>query len=244
METISGASRIRRVSLVAAGFLLVLGGWSSAIGADEGKVSLNALIDETQIQSESPNKLELVWWIPEQYWQIVLAEDPNMTPAQVQEVVEVLDPYVVVAVVSGTVGPFGGAQYQSEQDIRTGLRVKIQDGATYDPLVEDQISADAQNLLAAMKPALANLLGPMGENMHFYLFPATTEQGERIADAKSEGVFAVQLGEENYRWRLPLGSLLPRKSCPKCQEALNGAYKFCPWDGTELPAPAAEVQGG
>ena len=53
-------------------------------------------------------------------------------------------------------------------------------------------------------------------------------------DAKKEGFFLVELGENEFRWRLPLSSLLPLTICPTCGEELSGAYKFCPWDGTKL----------
>jgi hypothetical protein len=44
----------------------------------------------------------------------------------------------------------------------------------------------------------------------------------------------VKMGEKEFHWRLPLGSLLPPKICPKCGETFSGAYKFCPWDGSTL----------
>jgi len=59
--------------------------------------------------------------------------------------------------------------------------------------------------------------------------------GRRIADAKEEGSFAVLIGEKKYRWKLPLGSLLPPKTCAECGEELSGAFKFCPYEGTKLP---------
>lgn len=86
-----------------------------------------------------------------------------------------------------------------------------------------------------MKPLFANMLGPMGQNMVFFLFPSNNKEGQKIADSKKEGSFSVEMGEREFRWRLPLGSLLPPKICPTCGEKLSGAYKFCPWDGTKLP---------
>jgi len=85
-----------------------------------------------------------------------------------------------------------------------------------------------------IKPVIVNTLGPLGQNMHFFLFPAKNKSGRNIADAKKGGVFSVRLGEREFKWRLPLGSLLPPKICPRCGEKLSGAYKYCPYDGTPL----------
>jgi len=79
------------------------------------------------------------------------------------------------------------------------------------------------------------MLGPTGQNTHFFLFPAKNEKGQKIAEAKKEGTFSVELNEREFSWRLPLSSLLPPKICPTCGEKLSGAYKFCPWDGSKLP---------
>jgi hypothetical protein len=83
------------------------------------------------------------------------------------------------------------------------------------------------------------MLGALGRNMNFFVFPGVRANGRPIADAKQEGSFKVVLGEQEFRWRLPLSSLLPPKICPKCHETDKGAWKFCPWCGTALPAAAA-----
>ena len=62
-----------------------------------------------------------------------------------------------------------------------------------------------------MKPIFVNMLGPMGQNMHFFLFPAKDKSGNLIADAKNEGSFTVKLADRPFKWRLPLGSILPRR---------------------------------
>lgn len=85
-----------------------------------------------------------------------------------------------------------------------------------------------------MGPVLVNMLGPMGQNMHFFLFSSKKKNGQEIAVAKREGAFSVKLDKREFKWRLPLGSLLPPKVCPIDGEKLNGAWKFCPWHGVAL----------
>lgn len=215
--------------------VLLLCGWVRTGLAQESKVISNAVIAETQKMSDKVDEMTLVWWIPEEFWRISFAQDPTVTEAQVEEFVKVLRPYTLILVVDGKIGAFGGVTYESEATIQAGIKVKDSEGTRYRPISRDEIDADTKNFLSMMGPVLVNMLGSMGQNMHFFLFPAKNKKGQNIADAKKEGSFSVELGEREFRWRLPLGSLLPPKICPTCGEKLSGAYKFCPWDGTKLP---------
>lgn len=221
----------KEVVIVAA--LLVYGLTASSF-AQDGQIDLNALISETQKMGEKADEMTLVWWLPEEYWQTVFAQDPTTTEAQTEEFLGVLRPYTLFAVVEGKIGPFGGVTYKAEEDVRGGTRLIDQEGTEYVPLGEDEVGADAKNLLSAMKPVLANILGPMGQNVNFFLFPAKGKKGNKLADPTQEGTFSVKLTDRAFKWRLPLGSLLPPKICPVDGEKLNGAWKFCPWHGVEL----------
>jgi hypothetical protein len=214
---------------------LMLCGGMERVFAQESQVDLQALVQETQKMSQKADEMTLLWWIPEEYWRVSLTQTPNMPAAQVEEIVSHFAKYVLLVVVDGKMGSFGGITYKTEPEIRGSIEIKDKQGVSYAPLSEDKIDADTKNLLSMLKPVLINMLGPMGQNMHFFLFPMTSETGQKIAAAKNEGAFSVKLGERQFRWRLPLGSLLPAKICPTCNEKLSGAYKFCPWDGTKLP---------
>jgi hypothetical protein len=209
--------------------------WVSTVPAQETKVDFNALITETQKMLQSPDKMTLVWWIPEDYWRISFEQDPSITAAQAEEIIGVLNNYTIVLVVDGKIGIMGGVTYKSEPDTRAEIRFKDSEGVRYSPLGEDKIDADTKNFLSMLKPIFANMLGPMGENMNFFLFPSENKEGKKTAEAKAEGTFSIELGENDFRWRLPLGSLLPSKECPTCKEILSGAFKFCPFDGAKLP---------
>jgi len=198
------------------------------------QVDINALIQETQKRSDKPSEMTFVWWIPEEYWRASFAQNPNMTPTQIEDFIKVFRPYTIVAVVDGAMGTYGTVKYKTEAEIRADILIIDDRRNTYLPVTEAEINADAQGFLAAMKPMLANALGPIGQNMYFFLFPAQDKEGQGIADAKKEGTFSVELGQRQFHWKLPLGSLLPPKICPTCKEKVNGAYKFCPWDGTPL----------
>lgn len=202
--------------------------------AQKSKVELNALISETQRMSQTEDQMLIIWWIPEEYWRVSFEQNPIWTGNQIEGFLKVLRPYTVIAAVDGKIGAFGGMTFKSDVDIRAIIRTQDNEGTLYSPFKEDQIDADIKNFLSMMKPLLANVLGPMGQNIHFFLFPAKKENGQKIADVKSDGRFSVKLGERYFSWRLPLGSLLPQKICSVDMEKLNGAWKYCPWHGVEL----------
>lgn len=212
----------------------LLWGWMKIGLAQENAIDLTALIQETQRTPQRAGEITVVWWIPEEYWQVSFAQNRSITESQAEEFIKIISPYMLIVVVEGKIGMFGGVTYKSEADIRSTIQIKDRQGVSYLPLNEDEIDPEAKNLLSAMKPTFANMLGPVGENMHFFLFPAKDKEGRTIAEAGKEGSFSVILGERELRWRLPLSSVLPPKVCPTCKEKLSGAYKFCPWDGTEL----------
>lgn len=198
-------------------------------------VNVNALIQETQKIVQKADQITLVWWIPEEFWRISSAQNTTVTEAQTEELIKVLRPYILIIVVDGGVGPFGTVTYSSEADTRAGIQIKDSQGTCYRPLNEDNINVEGGNLLAIIKPIFVNMLGPMGQNMHLFLFAAGDEKGQRIAEAKKPGAFSVKLGDREFRWRLPLGSLLEPKICSKCKEKCSGSWNFCPWCGTGLP---------
>ena len=203
-------------------------------GSAEGP-STNALLAETQRSSEDPNRLGLVWWMPREFWEISLAAGPApSTPEQITAFTSVLGNYTLFAVADGVIGQFGGVTWISSEDLRSGVELQDSSGTRYVALAEDQVSPDARNLAASMKPALTNMLGPMGEHMEFFFFPSTSPNGRPIADAKADGSFRFRVGKDFYDWRLPLGSILPKKVCPVDREELSGAWKYCPWHGKKL----------
>ncbi len=204
------------------------------VQAQPSRVDIAALTDETQRQSPDPGRVTLIWWIPEEYWQANLAQDPNSSKAQTEEFLKAVRPYVMFAVIDGKIGAFGGVTYKSEAEVRSTVEVVDSRGVSYRPLAADKVDPDTRNLLAIMKPILSNAMGKAGENMHFIVFPANDSAGRRIADPLKEGTFALKFGADVYRWRLPLGSLMPAKTCPVDGEVLNGAWKFCPWHGDRL----------
>jgi hypothetical protein len=213
---------------------LLIFGWMNSSFAQDIKIDINAIVQETQRTSRSADEMTLIWWIPEDFWQVSFEQNPDTTAAQIEKFMKVLRPYMVIVAVDGKIGSFGGVTYKSESTIRNSIQLIDNQKNNYRPLSNEKVNADIKNFLSMMKPVLANMLGPMGQNMHFFLFPPKNKAGQEIADAKKEGTFSVKLDKREFKWRLPLGSVLAPKICPEDGEKLSGAWKFCPWHGVEL----------
>lgn len=223
-------------SCLLAGVLAVLVVGAGSPSSAQSDVDVGAIISETQKEATGSKALGLVWWIPEEVWKAILEEDGGLTPEGIEGILGVLRPYLVIAAVDGSFGPMGAPSFRSQEALRGSLTVIDERGNEYRPLKEEEISGDAKNLFASMKPGLAGIAGPIGEHMHFFCFPAKTEEGRLIADPLESGELAVKMGDKTFQWRLPLGSLLPPKVCPVDGEQLNGAWIYCPWHGDKLQA--------
>lgn len=56
-------------------------------GAD---IDLVALTQETQMMSQTPDEMNLVWWVPEEYWKASIEQTPGMTSTLVEEFLKVI----------------------------------------------------------------------------------------------------------------------------------------------------------
>jgi hypothetical protein len=203
------------------------------------KVDLAQLIRETQQQSGEPRNLAFVWWIPVEFWEVSLTANGALTPQQIERFSKVVGAYFIVAAVDGTIGPMGGADFISEPDLRAKIKLVDSKGRSYVPIADEKISSDMRNLTQVMRPMFTNLMGPLGANIRFFMFPTRDAEGREIANPRAAGSFDVMLGERRFHWRLPLGSLVEAKVCPEDGEVLNGAWSYCPWHGTKLKAQGA-----
>ena len=197
-------------------------------------IDLTALIHETQKSSRKPGEITLVWWVPEEFWKASFAQSQSLTATQIDEFLKVVRPNTMIVVVDGKVGSFGGVTYKSEAFIRANTRLLDSQGKSYRPRTEDEVDADTKNMLQMMRPILANMLGPMGQNMHFLVFPGKSQSELQIASATQKGEFTVRIADREFKWRLPLDSLLPVRICAGCKQECRGSWSFCPWCGKAL----------
>jgi hypothetical protein len=210
-----------------------LGGGQVAAAQDQ-KPDVMALILDCMRLSRENGETHMLYWLPEELWKVSAAANPNSAQAQLDTVIKVVHPYLIVGVVSGKLGPFGAVTYRTEPEVRDLIRLKDNEGNTYSPLEEDKLDPSVPAFLALFQPIIGRTAGAMVQHMYFYVFPGIKKDGARICDPMKEGALEVDLGERVFKWRLPLSSLLPKQKCPTCGELLSGAYKYCPYDGSKL----------
>jgi hypothetical protein len=101
-------------------------------------------------------------------------------------------------------------------------------------LAPEKLDYALQTLLSNLKPVLKNAMGQLGENMNFFVFSDKKENGKRVSDPYAKGNVQLNVRNKEYKWRTPLGTLMPLKYCPKDKEDMNGSWEYCPWDGGKL----------
>jgi len=207
------------------------------------ETKIDAIIRETQVTIGGKDTTGFVWWIPTEFWEQSAIEQGG-TLEQARNSFAALREYTMIIVAVGKVG-IGNINWRSENEIRSGTSLRDSEGQSYQPLQE--ISGDAQGIASIVRPILANVLGPMGQNLHILFFPAKTKSGKAIADPTRAGGFSVILSnlttqkDAEFSWRMPLTSLSPPKFCPAGGERVEANWKFCPWHGVALPEVAPPV---
>ena len=136
--------------------------------------------------------------------------------------------------VDGVISPLGSLQSLPVDKVREKLSVKIGSDQASLPLATEDLSNDAQTLLAVMKPVFGKMLGDFGKGMELICFKGQDDQGKNLLDPKQKGHFVVLYGDKAYSWRLPLGSLLPPKYDAETGEQFPGDYEFNPFTGAKL----------
>jgi len=204
--------------------------------ADLADSRLDDIIKETQLTVGGKDTAGLVWWLPTEFWEQSAIQQGN-SPEQARTTFAPMRNYTMIIVAVGKIG-LGNINWHSENEIRSNTTLRDSDGQAYQPLKE--ISPDAQGIASIVKPVLANILGPTGQNLQILFFPAKTAKGKSIADPTRAGSFSVLLSnltsqkESEFAWRLPLSSLSPPKFCPMGKERVEASWKFCPWHGNRL----------
>ena len=202
--------------------------------AQDFKVNINKLTEETQQLSESPDAMRLIWWIPTEFWQTIFEQDKNISRLESDEMLNNFDKYTMVAVIDGDIKDDGTVTYNTEETTFKNLVVIGKDKVEYSPLYNDEIDEDTKSLINIMKPMLGNMLGALGQNMHFFLFQKRENPLDKIVNPIKKESFTVKLDKDNFNWSLPLGSLLKPKKCPEDNKLHNGSWNYCPYHGKKL----------
>lgn len=204
-----------------------------ARGADISKI-----VQDTQRLAQSPEKITLVWWIPSEFWDVALRDNPNVTDAVRVQFIKVIEDYLVVVVVSADIGPMGGFTPKDRAAVEAGTEL-IVDGATIAPLATDKVSPDALNFVTMMKPVLENTLGQLGKGMEFLIYP-NPPHGDTKISVMDKGGFSYMAFGNSFSFRTPIGSFLPAKIDVNTGDIFPGDYMYNPYSGAALLVKPAE----
>jgi len=197
-------------------------------------VDIQKFVQETQKVHQGVNVFRLVWWIPTEYWREAFRDNPNMTESQKETFCRAVDDYIVFSVIDAKTTDFGSIIPASREQIISKLSLSIGQGKKMKTLADTEITSDAKNLFAMLKPVIANMLGQFGQGMEFVCFKGIDSSGERLLDPRGNGSFSVTLGDETSKWRLPLGCLMPSKFDLQTGEEFPGNYIYNPFTGKKL----------
>jgi len=189
--------------------------------------------------SSDPGVIAIVQWIPKEWWRLTL-ERAGVPDERIKEVLELFDPYMTFIMVHGRISSSGLPAFTSKSLLQQHVFLEDNTGQLYKPIDEEDIESGVRNAIITIKPIFSNMLGRMGDNMHFFLFPSQGKSKGKSYEAAREGAFSIRFkgvpeaGDQIFQWILPLSSLVPAKICPKCKKEENGSWNYCPWCGSSL----------
>ena len=200
------------------------------------EIDLNMLIEETQLQPKlsNPDDFALFWWIPNEFWIGSFQQDPSIDQATLDEFINIVSPYTMFVAVHGKMNVLGTFSFESKDTIMKKFKIFDSYNNSYYPLTDYEISAEAKDFIQLMKPYFSQMMGQFGENMQFFLFPSNNKYNSEIVKLQSNGFFEFEYENTRHKYRLPLGALMPKKTCYACHEKFKGNYLYCPWDGSLL----------
>ena len=190
------------------------------------------ILRDTQRTTQANGDITMVMWMPQQFWEESMKGNPALTAEGRAQVLAPLADYALFGVMRAKVGATGLTDVQPKAELVKNLKLEV-NGKTVQLLAGEAISPGAQMLLSTLKPAMAAMGGAALQGMEFVVFPATAE-GKPLIDAMQSGTLQVTLYDQVYRWRTPLGSLLPVKVDAKTGEEFPGNYSFNPFTGEKL----------
>jgi len=198
------------------------------------EISLDNLISETQFSNDKSEGLELVWWMPTEFWEVSFSREKYNNPKESKMVIDMLKNYVIVMAIKGEFGMFGGVTYNPREEILKNLKVSY-NGAMLKYIKQNDLEPDLKNFITMFRPMLKNMMGEMGENMQVFVFK---NDKNKPVNVFSKGNIDFGLFDFNKSLNLPLGSLLKEKQCPEDKILFNGKWSYCPYHGDKLTKKA------
>ncbi|MFC3813915.1 hypothetical protein [Lysobacter sp. GCM10012299] len=200
------------------------------------KIQVNKLTSDTQQTSANNETVDLVWWLPAQFWLASSSRSKDGDGEAMKEIAALFRQYTVIAAVNGKVGKLGIDSFMNEDQLRESLLLRGADGKDYQPIAPEKLDPKVTMIFGVLKPILGSMIGQLGTNLHFFVFPGKGKDGKALADPLATGTVTVKLGQARYDFTTPLGSLLTPQHDPLTGQEFPGSYRFNPYTGSPLEA--------
>lgn len=229
-----------------AGLILGLGSADASLSGPEltrrapKSVKIDDLTTETQKSVESPDGINMIWYLPPEFWEASFAADPTLDPAEVRDLQGMLQNSFVIAIVRGDLNEWGMMTFHPENRVAASYSVTFVDehGKSTELQRAERIDPAMGSILGTLKPMLSAAMGEMGQNFHFFVYsdPAESRRVSPFEPGTLE-VSLKRLGTDaagTVAFEFPLDSLFEPRTCPHCAREQQIRWNFCPFDGTDL----------
>ena len=202
----------------------------------------DALTRDTQVVPEGAgdDHVALAWWIPSEFWESLLARDPNTSESSKRAMLNAMSGISLLTVVQADISSFGAFNFYSKEEIEKNMKVSYSDadGRKHSLSPMKTIDPDLNLVLGVFKPILGAAMGNLGNNMHFYVLNDKSKSSPRLLDPYREGQINIQLAKRDNLLmdasiELPINALFVPRKCPNGKDA-HISWKYCPWTGKEL----------
>jgi hypothetical protein len=197
-------------------------------------VDIIQLIRELQITKKENNHMQLVWWLPNAYWDIALKQTNTVSAEVAETIKEIVKDYSFFCIADMTVTGTSGFAYKDAKDIANNLSLIDSSNKKYSPLDDSEIPMDLLRVRDYLKPFLAKTMGQVGSGITICLFKTLDEKGKNMFNPYKAQKFTIKLYDQSFNWELPLPALLPPRFCPVDNEPMKGNWEYCPIHGAKL----------
>lgn len=204
-------------------------------------VEIDAFTTATQVSpvGAGDNHLAMAWWIPSEFWESVLSRDDSFKKKDVDEMLETLEGYSMLAVVQADISAFGAFRFYRKNEVEKSLRLQFTDGEgkKHPVKMAEKVAPELQFLLESFRPMFTAAMGNLGKNFHFFVLDDVVK-GERFMDPYEVGTFDIGMEQRDETkmkatLSLPLDPLFVPRKCPNGKDA-HISWSFCPWTGKKL----------
>ena len=206
------------------------------------EVDYDKLLDETTVSAPcDDNHMNLVFWLPYEWWEALLAQDPTIPSSGKKAVLQTVKQYSIFMIVQADVSRSGVFRFYTKAEIAGQLDLTLmKKGAGLRKItIAKAVDPDLKVILGEFAPIFSAAMGHLGKNTHLYIVRNVDSFGHRQIDPYSAGSLNFRLSTRNgtllkTKIEMPLDSLHVPRKCPNGKDA-HITWKYCPWTGKKLP---------